>query len=130
MNGDRVALDTNIAVAVPNDDPVTLRWLGSFAELGLPVVVIGELRFGARNSAQVAENLARVDRLMSRCRVLDITRSTADVYSRARLELKRSGQPVPENDLWIAAICLDLRLPLARLDRHFSPVSGLSIVHA
>jgi tRNA(fMet)-specific endonuclease VapC len=54
-----------------------------------------------------------------------ITTVTAEVYARLRLRLREKGQPIPENDLWIAAICVEHQLPLATLDGHFEAVESL-----
>jgi tRNA(fMet)-specific endonuclease VapC len=128
MIGNSLALDTNIAVQVLKDARDVLEWLSGFAELFLPVIVIGELRYGAMNSARSAANLARVDALASRCRQLLVDASTADVYAQVRLALKRRGSPIPENDVRIAAQCVQHALPLATLDRHFAAVDGLAVI--
>jgi len=58
--------------------------------------VIDELRYGALNSRGSAENLTEVERLVDRCRVLDITATTAVTYARLRRGLKEKGKPIPE----------------------------------
>ena len=88
--------------------------------------MIGELRYGALNSRRASDNLADVERLVSRCRVLDVTASTAAMYAELRHGLKPRGKPIPENDLWIAALCVEHRVPLATLDVHFDVVEGLA----
>jgi predicted nucleic acid-binding protein len=45
----------------------------------LLVPVVGELRYGALNSRRAEENLAEVERLLARCRVLDVAVATAEV---------------------------------------------------
>jgi tRNA(fMet)-specific endonuclease VapC len=130
MSGSRVVLDSNQAIALLNGVGEIGAWVRQYPEVCLPVPVVGELLYGALNSARPEANLGRVRRLISGCRILDITASSAEQYAQVRLALRRLGRPVPSNDLWIAAICLDLRLPLATLDRHFSLVSGLNVVHA
>ena len=124
MSGNSVAVDTSAAIDVLAGQTGILL-SHSPEEILLPVPVIGELRYGALNSKRSAENLAEVERLISRCRVVDITASTAAVYARLRLTLKQAGKPIPENDLWIAALCVEHRVPLATLDRHFDAVEGL-----
>jgi tRNA(fMet)-specific endonuclease VapC len=104
VSGDSVALDTSVESDVLAGQAGSLL-SQSPEEFLLPVPVIGELRYGALNSRRSAENLAEVERLASRCRVLDITSATAAVYARLRLQLKEKGKPIPENDLWIAALC-------------------------
>jgi tRNA(fMet)-specific endonuclease VapC len=128
MNGAEIALDTNQAIAVLNGVGDTAQWIQAFTEVYLPVPVIGELRFGALNSQRAAQNIRRVEQLVSRCQVLNATVNTAEVYARIRIELKRKGKPIPENDLWIAALCIERGLPLATSDEHFAAVDELTIV--
>ncbi len=128
MNGSDIALDTNQAIAVLNDTGDAGQWVQAFASVYLPVPVVGELRFGALNSQRVTENLSRVEQLVARCKVLDATLVTAEVYARIRLQLKQKGKPIPENDVWIAAICMEHGMPLATADDHFTEVDGLTVV--
>lgn len=126
--GDEIALDTNQAIAVLNNRGDTAQWLQSFTDIALPVIVIGELRFGALNSGKSKQNLERIERLVSRCRALDVTMATAEVYARLRAGLKAKGRPIPENDIWIAALCVEHAIPLATSDAHFDVVEELTVV--
>jgi len=128
VTGNRIALDTNQAIAVLNNAGDTGRWVQAFAQVYLPVPVVGELRFGALKSQRVTENLGRVERLTARCTVLNATVITAEIYARIRLRLKERGKPIPENDLWIAAICVEHNLPLATTDTHFLEVNDLQVI--
>lgn len=56
---------------------------------------------------------------------MDITSATAAVYARLRLQLKTKGKPIPENDLWIAASCLEHDVKLAAVDGHFDAIDDL-----
>jgi tRNA(fMet)-specific endonuclease VapC len=91
----------------------------------LPVPVVGELRYGALDSRKAPENLGKVEGLLARCQILNVTAATADVYARLRLDLKQKGKPIPENDVWIAALCVEHQVPLAASDAHFDAVDGL-----
>jgi tRNA(fMet)-specific endonuclease VapC len=42
--------------------------------------------------------------------------------------MKRKGKPIPENDLWIATLCIERGLPLATSDEHFAEVGELKVV--
>jgi tRNA(fMet)-specific endonuclease VapC len=127
MNGNNIALDTNVAVQVLSDVAATVAFLRAYSQLYLPVPVIGELRFGAMNSARPTENLGRVARLVARCRPINDDVTTADNYATVRLELKKRGTPIPENDIWIAAVCVQHGLPIATLDKHFSNIPDLQV---
>jgi len=52
-------------------------------------------------------------------------RETAEHYARIFVQLKRAGTPVPDNDLWIAAIALEFDLTLITRDRHFERIPQL-----
>jgi len=124
VSGSSVALDTSVAIDVLADRAESLT-SQPIAEFLLPVPVVGELRYGALNSRRADENVAEVERLVARCRILDITRATAEVYARLRFDLKKKGKPIPENDLWIAALCVEHQVKLAAVDSHFDAVDGL-----
>jgi tRNA(fMet)-specific endonuclease VapC len=124
VNGSSVALDTSVAIDVLADRAESLT-SQAITEFLLPVPVVGELHYGALNSRKAEDNLAEVERLVARCRVLDITAATAVVYARLRLDLKMKGKPIPENDLWIAAVCVEHDVKLAAVDGHFDEIDGL-----
>jgi tRNA(fMet)-specific endonuclease VapC len=105
-SGKRVALDTSIAIDVLADQADDLL-SPDIAEHLPPVPAIGELRYGALNSRKATENIAKVEGLVARCQILNVTAGTAEVYARLRLDLKQKGTPIPENDLWIAALCVE-----------------------
>jgi predicted nucleic acid-binding protein len=54
-----------------------------------------------------------------------VDEGTAEHYAEIRVELKRSGRPIPVNDLWIAALARQHALPLLSRDQHFEFVRGL-----
>lgn len=124
MNGSSIALDTSVAIDVLAGRAESLTAQAT-TEFLLPVPVVGELRYGALNSRNADENLAEVERLVARCRVMDITLATAAVYARLRLQLKTRGKPIPENDLWIAASCVEHDVRLAAVDGHFDAIDDL-----
>ena len=127
MSGAKAALDTNVVIDLLNNDSRAIAWAHRFPEIYLPVPVLGELRFGALNSTRSMENIQRLGWLASHCRILDVRSSTTEPYARLRLDLRKRGRPIPENDLWIAALCLEHRLPLATRDKHFEEIEELRI---
>jgi tRNA(fMet)-specific endonuclease VapC len=46
-----------------------------------------------------------------------------------RFILKENGTPIPENDIWVAAACLELEVPLLSQDGHFNLVDGLKVIN-
>jgi tRNA(fMet)-specific endonuclease VapC len=51
---------------------------------------------------------------------------TAEHYGQLKAELAGTGNPIPDNDLWIAALARQYDLPLATRDGHFTPVPRLT----
>ena len=127
MSGDdeeAIALDTTQAIAVLNNTGAG-TWIRPFTRVCLPAPVVGELLYGALNSGRPESNRRRVETLIARCEVLPVGAATAGAYARVRLGLKRKGRPIPENDVWIAALARQHDLTLVSRDRHFSNVDRL-----
>jgi len=123
----KIALDTNIAIEVLNSNELTIRILMQFDLIYLPITVCGELLFGAKNSGRVKRNLSRFESFIADCQVLDTVEPVAVEYSDIKMHLKEIGSPIPENDIWIAAICKVYDLPLFTRDGHFSNIPFLKI---
>lgn len=119
-------LDTNAVSALAKEDPTIHAVLASAAQLALPVLVIGEYRYGIAQSNRGASLAKWLERLIPDCMVLDVVNETTLHYAAISLELRRAGKPIPENDLWIAALCRQHNLPLLSRDRHFDVVRNLN----
>ena len=118
--------DTNAVSAFADADAGMLQRVREFsATISLPVVVLGEYRYGLKSSRQRAAREQWLDELEANCSVLDITSDTSRTYAEIRYELRRAGKPIPENDLWIAALARQHGLPLLSKDAHFDEVPGV-----
>ena len=118
-------LDTNALSAWAEQNPSALRLIEAQPFLCLPVVVLGEFRFGLLGSRKRSVIEPRLDFLEQAVRVLDITRETATVYATVRFELKRRGKPIPENDVWIASLARQHGFSVMSQDVHFDAIPGL-----
>lgn len=128
MNGDDLLLDTNAVIAWANNDATLCALVNRARAVSVPVIVWGELVYGSLNSARPDENTRRIRTVIAEFSILAATQETAEHYASIRLSLKRIGRPIPENDIWIAAIARQLGLSLVSRDAHFSSVSGISVV--
>ena len=118
-------LDTNAVYALADGDPAISSLLAHADELVLPVIVLGEYRYGINQSRHRLRYQVWLAELISVSRILDVDRFTTDSYAAIRSELKTQGQPIPANDVWIAALARQHRLPLLSRDHHFDAVPGL-----
>ena len=118
-------LDTNALSACAEHEPAALAVVALAERLAVPVIVLGEYRLGIAQSRRRAEYEHWLREWIATVTVLDIDEETTHYYGAIGRELKRSGKPIPANDLWIAALCRQHSLPLISRDRHFDVVKGL-----
>lgn len=117
-------LDTNALSAAADHDPEVIAILSSAEQLAIPVIVLGEYRYGIAQSRYRTRYSNWLDAFILDCLVLGINEETTHDYAAINLELKQIGKPIPTNDLWIAALCRQYTLPILSKDRHFDFVSG------
>ena len=118
-------LDTNGLSAVADGDPGLEPIFQQAALIAVPVIVLGEFRYGIRQSRNRATYEEWLLEWMPTFRVLFVDEVTAERYAEIREELKRKGHPIPANDLWIAALARQHNLPVLSRDRHFDVVPRL-----
>ncbi len=126
MSG-RYLFDTNTVIALFANDDTVIEFLQTATEIFIPSVVIGELYYGAQNSNRVKENLARIDKFVAENVVLGCDAETAKGYGEVKNKLRQKGKPIPENDIWIAALTLQYDLVLVSRDGHFEEVEELTV---
>lgn len=118
-------LDTNALSAFADEEPGIEAALRDAEFLALPVVTLGEYRYGIAQSRYHEEYEAWLNDLLAECQVLEITEPTTKFYARVQNELREAGKPIPANDIWIAALCRQYKLPLLSRDHHFDFVRGI-----
>ena len=123
----KVLLDTNIVIALFADEASVKQQLAIVGEIFIPSIVLGELYYGARKSARAEQNIARIDEFAAGNTVLLCDTTTARQYGVIKAQLRVKGKPIPENDIWIAAIAEQHQLTLVTRDSHFQHVDGLVI---
>jgi len=112
VNG-RLAVDTNAVIAYRE---------------GI-LAVCGELLYGALNSAKPQKNEQAVHKFLAQSVLVPIDEAIAIRYATVRLKLKKTGHPIPENDIWVGATCLELGVPLLTRDGHFNYIHGLEVIN-
>ena len=118
-------LDTNALSAFVDGDAGVGEVLRRQVRAAIPVIVLGEFRYGIAESRHQKTYEAWLESQLPHFDVLAVTDETAIAYAALRLALKRSGRPIPANDAWIAALALQHRLPVLSRDQHFDVVPDL-----
>jgi predicted nucleic acid-binding protein len=121
-------LDTNAVSALLAGDRQLEQILSRRAVHELPVIVIGEYRYGLRRS-RARKTLERaLEVLIDNSVVLSVDADTTIAYATVREQLRRGGTPLPENDVWIAALALQHDVTIVSRDAHFAHVEGVRSV--
>ena len=118
-------LDTNALSAIAEGEPDASAEFFKARQAALPVIVLGEFRFGIAQSRHRRKYERWLEDLISVCNVLAVDGETAIHYAALRGELKQAGTPIPSNDAWIAALARQHALPILTRDRHFDFIKGL-----
>jgi len=118
-------LDTNAISALLDGNTALQTVLDAADRHHLPAIALGEYRYGLKASRQRQTLEALLDELEAESFTVTLNSATARHYADIRSELKLAGHPIPENDIWIAALCRQHRLPIVSRDEHFDAVNGV-----
>lgn len=127
----RYLLDTNICFYIAKHRPPAVRERfarHSASELAMSVITFGELRFGAEKSQARSRAIATIDELTCLIPVCELPGQAGDHYGQIRAELQKIGQPIGNNDLWLAAHARSRHWVLVtNNERQFLRVPGLRV---
>ena len=126
MSG-RHLLDTNIIVALFKGDENVQAEMAKSKEVFVPSIAIGELYFGAHHSSDLPRHLTQVGKFANCSAVLNCDSKTAEKYGQIKHALKLAGNPIPENDIWIASIAQQYNLTVVTRDQHFDAVVAITV---
>lgn len=126
MSGKNYLLDTNIVIGLfANESSIIEKIKSSSSSISIPSVVLGELFYGAEQSSKKEENRKKIDALAQASLVVECDLGTARLYGKIKSQLKDKGTPIPENDIWIAALAQQHQLTLITRDKHFNNIEVL-----
>lgn len=124
-------LDTNVCIHLLNGTrPIVQSRLAQHQpmDVGLCAISVAELRYGARKSSRVSENLVLIERFCRPFISLPFDDACAASYGIIRADLERAGTPIGPNDLLIAATAAAHDLVLVTHNtREFGRIAGLQL---
>jgi predicted nucleic acid-binding protein len=125
----RVALDTNRLTDFFRGDEELAAMLAQADEVLVPLIVLGELRGGFAAGDRPSKNEAGLQKFMEQrqVRILAPDETTASYYGNIFAQLKRLGRPIPQNDMWIAALVEQHKVTLITRDQHFGNLPQLHL---
>ena len=127
MDGNSFFIDTNIVVEFFRGNKKVINYLNENKNLIISAIVLGELEFGVQNAKEHQKHSNQLRDFMIGVNVINIDKETAVWYGKIKTELRKSGKPIPENDIWIAALSMQHNLILITNDAHFDNVNSLKM---
>lgn len=97
-------------------------------EFAITFVTLAELSLGVLKAARPEAAWSRIQDVIGNCQMFHVSTLTPAVYARIYFDLERRGAMIPINDIWIAALAIEARLPILARDEHFSRVANLSVI--
>lgn len=118
----RYCLDTSAYSHFRKGDETVARLLDESEWVGVPTVVLGELRAGFLRGSRNRENLRQLEEFLAHPLVdeLVVDSLVAEHYALLWDELRRQGTPLPTNDVWIAACAARFGATVLTYDDHFA----------
>ena len=125
----KICLDTSAYEKIFFAKSSVINYAKSASQILVPITVYGELLYSFKNGSRLEWNLKRMTDFLNQplVKIINTSEETADIYSDIRLGLKQKGKPIPENDIWIAAHCLENGAVLVTYDKHFLNIAGLRL---
>lgn len=102
----RYLLDTNICIYIAKGQPLAVREhfdRHTLHELAMSTITLGELRFGAEKSQARERAMATIEQLAELIQACPLPVAAGEHYGHIRATLQKQGQPIGNNDLWLAA---------------------------
>lgn len=126
----RLLIDTNIYSLAFRGDQAVAEILQKAEVISLSTISIGELLSGFKGGGREEKNREELNMFLDSPRVElhPVDEDTAEYYAEILNNLKESGQPIPTNDIWIAACAFQHGLKLFSADVHFKAVQGLVLL--
>ena len=123
----RILIDTNIYSYALKGDQAVIQILQKAEEIGISSISIGELISGFKGGRREKKNREELDLFLDspRVQLFYIDEATADYYAEIINNLRKTGKPIPTNDIWIAACAFQNGLKFHSKDAHFKSVNGL-----
>ena len=126
----RICLDTSAYSHFRRGEPRVVEYLDRADWIGVPGIVVGELRAGFQLGSRADDNAGELDEFLSHpfVEALLVDTAVAQNYGEIFADLRSRGRPLPTNDIWIAATAARAGATVLTFDRHFESVARVGSI--
>lgn len=121
----RYCLDTSAYINFKRGDLRVVELVDQAEWIGVPAVVSGELRVGFLLGSHRQRNETEFQEFLAHPVVEDVPLDgeASRHYAQIVVDLRRSGTPVPTNDIWVAAAAARTGSMVLTYDAHFRAIA-------
>lgn len=125
----KVLLDTNAYSTLLTGDKMVLNELENADIIHFSVIVIGELLTGFKGGSKEKKNITTLVEFINKpkIKIIDVTINTASIFAGIKNYLKKKGNPIPINDVWISAQTFESQSKLITYDKHFHKIPKIDV---
>ena len=120
-------IDTNIVIYYLNNEYEIVYRMKDMSNFCISTITVGELYYGLNNSSKKLENEIILENFLRNIEIVDINKKIAFHYGYIKSKLKKQGNLIPDNDIWIAAIAYNRNLVIATRDKHFQHIDFIHL---
>ena len=126
----RICLDTSAYSRFRRGEPRVVEYLDRAEWVGVPSIVVGELRAGFQLGSRADDNAGELHEFLSHPYVetLLVDTAVAQIYGEIFSDLRSRGRPLPTNDIWIAATAARSGSTVLTFDKHFESIARVGSI--
>jgi tRNA(fMet)-specific endonuclease VapC len=127
----RIILDTNAYSSLYKGSTEILDILSNANEVCMSVIVLGELFAGFKGGTHYKKNIHELNVFLETpvVKIIPISEETSEIFGEMKHTLKTKGIPLPINDIWIAAQCVEIGAVLISNDNHFTFIPQVRLMN-
>lgn len=120
----RLALDTTAYSQFQRGHVEAVARIDGAVFVGVPSITLGELETGFRLGRRYDANREGLEQFLRNAVVelILVDDHVAQIYGEIVVALRRSGRPLPTNDIWIAACAASVGATVLTFDAHFAQI--------
>ena len=123
----RKCLDTSAYGHFKRGEASAVAAIGGAKWIGVPAVVLGELRTGFALTVHAEKNEMELHQFLAHplVHILDVDDAASSFYAEIMAALRRAGTPLPSNDIWIASVAAREGAMVVTYDEHFRSIQRI-----
>lgn len=127
MNG-KIIADTSAVISLFKGHEKAQIQFNQSEIVYLPSIVVGELYCGVYNCHNPDREISKIEKLIEKTVLLDVDYEAGKYYGEIINQLRTQGTPIPNNDVWIAAVAKQHNLPVLARDKHFKRIIDIKLI--